>query len=97
MLAAECADGTSSWACVPARPRGGWTRSACRGCCKITGKLDKQSERDLIRAYGCLRRRTRTVTGRVQKNRPSVKAFKLDQDVFFERLFSLIDTDGANT
>ena len=26
---------------------------------------------------------------------PIAKAFKLDQDVFFERLFSLIDTDGS--
>ena len=57
-------------------------------------KLDKQSERDLIRAYRLFKKTDTNGDGRVQKSE-FAKAFKLDQDVFFERLFSLIDTDGS--
>lgn len=57
-------------------------------------KLDKQSERDLIRAYRLFKKTDTNGDGRIQKSE-FAKAFKLDQDVFFERLFSLIDTDGS--
>lgn len=57
-------------------------------------RLDPKSERDLIRAYRLFKRADENGDGRIQRGE-FAKAFKLDQDVFFDRLFELIDTDDS--
>jgi Ca2+-binding EF-hand superfamily protein len=57
-------------------------------------KLDPASERDLIRSYRLFKKTDSNGDGRIQKSE-FARAFKLEQDVFFDRLFSLIDTDES--
>ena len=57
-------------------------------------RLDPKSERDLIRAYRLFKQADDNGDGRIQKGE-FAKAFKLDRDVFFDRLFELIDTDDS--
>ena len=57
-------------------------------------KLDASAERDLIKSYRLFKKTDANGDGRIEKSE-FANAFKLEQDVFFERLFSLIDTDGS--
>jgi len=57
-------------------------------------KLDASAERDLIRSYRLFKKTDMNGDGRIEKSE-FANAFKLEQDVFFDRLFSLIDTDGS--
>ena len=57
-------------------------------------RLDPKSERDLIRAYRLFKRTDTNGDGKIQKSE-FAKAFCLDTDVFFDRLFALIDTDNS--
>lgn len=57
-------------------------------------KIDPASERDLLRAYRSFKHVDANGDGKVQK-KEFAEAFRLPRDVFLDRLFMLMDSDGT--